>query len=376
MKPAIFLHCKELSKNHYPESCPFNTSRAELTRRVLHSMGMLFGSEGIEREPQPASSAALETFHTPAYLEALRQASLGHLDETSLHMGLGTPDTPIFHGLYEHAVLASGATLTGARLILEGQTDTVFNPSGGFHHAHAQRAGGFCYINDVVLAAEQLAKAGRKVLILDVDAHHCDGVQSAFWERNDVMTISLHEGPLTLFPGTGFESEIGEGPGAGYSVNVPFPPGVFDEPYLQAFREIALPLVPAFNPDVIMLELGLDGLNGDPLTHMSLTNNAYVEVVKAVMSFNKPVLAVGGGGYNVMNTARGWALLWSILSGAGSDDEMLLGLGGVMLESTEWKAGLRDRAIAIPSSYQVEMKRLVNDLIERVKHYVFPLHGL
>jgi len=373
---AVFIHSKEFDKNVYPESCPFNTGRAEMTRRILHSMGMLSGSDGIEYEAQSAERTELEAFHTPRYLSALERAARGHLDEEALHMGLGTADTPIFPALYQHSTLVAGATLTAARLISSGRTRIAFNPSGGLHHAHPERAGGFCYINDVVLGCMHLAKCGMKVLFLDLDAHHCDGVQSAFWKRRDVMTISLHQHPLTLFPGTGFEHEIGEERGTGFAVNVPLPPGVYDEAYVTAVREVVMPLIQAFNPDVIVLELGMDGLSGDPLTQMHLTNNAYADTVKSVMTFHKPLLAVGGGGYNLFNTARGWALMWSILCGASTDDEMAFGLGGVMLESTDWKAGLRDRAVVVQASRRQEVDRLVCGVITEIKRRVFPLHGL
>ena len=179
--------------------------------------------------------------------------------------------------MYEYASLACGATLTGAELILSGEADIVFNPSGGFHHAKAQKASGFCYLNDIVLGCLRLTDKGKRVLYLDVDAHHCDGVQEAFYARKDVMVISLHESGKTLFPWAGFENEIGEGPGLGFNVNVPLPIGIFDEAYMTGFNQIVLPLIKAYKPDVIVLELGMDALAGDPLVHLSLTNNTYAD---------------------------------------------------------------------------------------------------
>lgn len=372
----VFIHSPKFAKNVYPEECPFNSGRAEMTKRILHSMGMLSGRDGIEFEAQSADRTVLQGFHTAEYLDILRDSAQGTFSEESLGAGLGTPDTPIFEAMYDHSVLVAGATLLGAELIRDGQTRIAFNPSGGLHHAHRSRAAGFCYINDVVIGCQCLANAGMKVLFLDVDAHHSDGVQGAFWNNRSVMTISFHESPYTLYPGTGFETEIGGPAAAGFSVNVPLPAGTTDASYLGAVREIVPPLAHAFNPDAIVLELGMDGLNGDPLTHLSLTNNAYAEVVEMILSFRKPVLATGGGGYNILNTARSWALMWSILSGSGTDEEMALGLGGVMLESTEWKAGLRDRALAIPPNDLEEAGRTLERTITEVKRLVFPLHGL
>ena len=170
-------------------------------------MGMLNGKDFGEFPPRPAQRSEMQEFHSPAYLDVLQEASRGNLDIEGLHMGLGTPECPVFKDLYDYASLACGATLTGAEMILSGQTSVAFNPSGGYHHAHPSKASGFCYINDVVLACMKLTSAGKRVLFLDVDVHHCDGVQEAFYSRSDVMTISFHESGKTLFPGTGFETK-------------------------------------------------------------------------------------------------------------------------------------------------------------------------
>ncbi|MFO7628121.1 MAG: hypothetical protein R6W06_01115, partial [Prochlorococcaceae cyanobacterium] len=150
-------------------------------------------------------------FHDPLYLDALHRAGLGEHDLRALSMSLGTPDCPIFPGLLDYVSLAGGGSVVAAELVLAGEADLAFNPSGGYHHAHAGRASGFCYVNDVVLACDTLARAGKRVLFLDIDAHHCDGVQDAFYDRKDVMTVSLHESGKTLFPGTGFEEESRKG---------------------------------------------------------------------------------------------------------------------------------------------------------------------
>ncbi len=372
----VFIHSPELERYGYPADSPFITQRAALTRKTLASMGLLSGCGRAERAPEPATRGALEKFHTPRYLDVLERAGDGHLDVEGLRMGLGTPDCPVFEDMYDYPVLACGATLAGAAMLLSGETHIAFNPSGGYHHAFPERAAGFCYINDVALACIALAECGKRVFYLDVDAHHCDGVQHAFYDQSDVMTISFHETGETLFPGTGFEHEIGVGDGRGYSINVPLPPGTYDEAYLRAFRAIVPPLAQAYNPDVVVLELGLDGLAGDPLAHLSLTNNAYAEVVREVLALNKALLVTGGGGYHVDNTVRGWALAWTILCGEDSDGSMNLGLGGVMLETTEWQGALRDR-ILIPSA---EQKRSVDPqvdaTIEAVKQNVFAIHGL
>jgi acetoin utilization protein AcuC len=278
--------------------------------------------------------------------------------------------------MYDYAALASGATLTAAELIATGRAGVAFNPSGGYHHAHAARAAGFCYLNDVVLGCIRLADAGMKVMFVDVDAHHADGVQEAFYARRDVMTVSFHQDGRTLFPGTGSASELGAGEGLGLSVNLPMPVGTFDAPFLEAFREIVPPLIGAFAPDTLVLELGMDGLAGDPLAELRLTNNAHAEVVGTLVDAGKPLLVTGGGGYNPRATARGWALAWSIMCGADAGADLSLGLGGVMLESTEWQGGLRDRALAIDERQRGEVEGAIRATVDEVKKTVFPLHGL
>jgi acetoin utilization protein AcuC len=374
-RKTIFLHSAELEQFQYPPECPFNTRRAAMTRRKIASLGLLDGPDRGEVPPVPATRAELERFHEPAYLDALRKAGEGDLDPTGFARGLGTPDCPVFRGMYEYAALAAGATITGARAILSGEAHAAFNPSGGYHHAAPDRCAGFCYVNDIVLGAMVLADAGRKVLFLDLDVHHCDGVQNAFYARRDVMTVSLHESGKSLFPGTGFEDEIGAGEGRGYAVNVPLPVGTYDGAYLRAFREVVLPLIHAYGPDAIILELGMDTLAGDPLAHLHLTNNVHAEIVPLLTAFGKPILMTGGGGYHVENTVRGWTLAWSLLCGDASTD-MSIGLGGVMLENTDWSGGLRDRVLLSDAGLRGDVDREIRTVVERIRATVFPIHGL
>jgi acetoin utilization protein AcuC len=374
----IFVYSPELEQGGYPEHCPFNTKRAGKTLETLRANGLMNGSDRAVVPAEPLSQPTLEQFHTPEYLQALRQASSGELNpRVGLDWGLGTPDTPLFKGMYDYIILAAGGTVTAARLLLEGKARVAFNPSGGFHHSHPARAGGFCFINDVVLGIQTLLSGTPKVLFLDIDAHHCDGVQDAFYGRADVMTISLHESGRTLYPGTGFETEIGEGQGWGYTVNIPLPVGTYDSIYEWAFLEVVLPLIGAFDPGVIVLEIGMDALAGDPLAHLHLTNNTHAEIVDHLVRLGKPLLATGGGGYHFDNTVRGWALCWSVLCGDQSyHDAMMLGMGGVMLETTEWSGGLRDRTLLSDAGRRPEIDAEVKRVVAHLKQHVFPIHGL
>jgi acetoin utilization protein AcuC len=375
-RKAAFIYSSQLDEYRYPSEHPFNTSRAKKARQILKPMGLLDGTGRAEVAPIPVDQRTLEKFHTAEYLDALRQASVGQHNPEALRMGIGTEDCPIFPGLYDYAVLSAGGTLVGARLILSGEADVAFNPSGGYHHAFSDRAAGFCYINDVVLACIELVGRGRKVLFLDIDAHNGDGVADAFENRSAVMTISLHQDPQTVFPYTGFANAIGSGEGEGYCINVPLPIGIYDGAYLKAFRSIVLPLVGVFEPDVVVLEFGADALAGDPLARLSLTNYVYVEVLNHLLEYGKPILMTGGGGYNVDKTARAWALGWTVVCGEYDEHDLHLGVGGVMLESTDWAGGLRDRALAVSEQQRNSVEPVLERTIAAIQTQVFPLHGL
>ncbi|MFH1964290.1 MAG: acetoin utilization protein AcuC [Acidobacteriota bacterium] len=377
-RKAAFIYSLKLQEYTYPEECPFNTGRAGKVRDTLRSMGILTnGDLAREFEPDAADRESLEKIHSPRYLDALMNAANGKYGFESLRMGIGGPDCPVFPDMYRYPAMACGASLKGVELLLEGEVDLAFNPSGGFHHAGPELASGFCYMNDVALACHVLAENGKRVLYLDVDVHHADGVQEIFYGRDDVMTISLHESGRTLFPGTGFTDEIGRGRGEGYSVNIPFIPGTYDDVYLYAFIETVLPLIRAYNPDVIVFELGADALAGDPLAHLQLTNNSFVDIIEDLLSFNKPMLMTGGGGYNVKNTVRAWSLAWSVLSGTDSFlQDLNIGLGGVFMESTDWHGGLRDREVPVGDREKSVIIPAVQDVVDEVKEKIFPYHGI
>lgn len=372
-RESIFIYGKALEQGGYPAHCPFNTSRPIRTRKLVAEMGLLEGPGRREVAPDALTREEMEWFHAPRYLDALESA------ESSAprpEMGLGTPDCPVFDGLYEYVRIAAGGSLTAARRLLAGEAGAVFNPAGGFHHAMPASAAGFCYLNDVVIAVEELARAGNRVCFLDIDAHHADGVQHAFYHRSDVLVVSLHESGETLFPGTGFLEEMGTGEGRGYTLNLPLPVGTYDAAFERVFREAAWPVIEAFDPDLLVLELGMDTLAGDPLAHLHLTNNVPAAVTARIMGMGKPVLAVGGGGYHLENTVRGWALCWSVLCGEDGAHDLAIGMGGVLLENTDWFGGLRDRTLLSDAGIRSRVDHLLDALIRRVRKTHFPLFGL
>ncbi len=375
-KKAVFIHSQELEKYSYPPDSMFVTQRAAKTRELLISLGLLEGKCGRESAPVRATKSELKNFHSAKYLKALKQAAVGKIAPKARSMGLGTSDCPVFKDMFDYASWACGATLTGAELILSGETDIAFNPSGGFHHARAEMALGFCYLNDMVLACMRFLNDGKRVLYLDIDVHHADGVQEAFYASNQVMVISLHESGKTLWPGTGFENETGDGAGKGFTVNVPLPIGICDAPYLEVFSEIVIPLIEAYDPDIFVLQTGMDALAGDPLAHLRLTNNAHAEIIDRLLRFNKPLLATGGGGYHVDNTVRGWALAWKIMCGVGAESDIALGMGGAMLQSTEWSGGLRDRVLPMNEQHCEAVETAIQATIRSLTRNVFKYHGI
>ena len=375
-KKPVFIYSQELEKYSYPPDSMFVTQRAAKTRELLMSLGLLDGKCGRESTPVRATKSELKNFHSTKYLEALQRAADGKMSREHLSMGLGTPDCPVFKDMFDFASWACGATLTGAELILSGETNIAFNPSGGFHHARAEKASGFCYLNDLVLACMRFSSNDKRVLYLDIDAHHGDGVQEAFYATNQVMVISLHESGKTLWPGTGFEDETGNGAGKGFTVNVPLPIGIWDAAYLEVFTEIVIPLIKAYEPDIFVLQSGMDALAGDGLAHLELTNNAHAEIIDRLLRFNKPMLVTGGGGYHVDNTVRGWALVWEILCGSGDESNLASGMGGVMLQSTEWSGGLRDRVLPVNENHCEAVEIAIQATIRSLTRSVLKYHGI
>jgi len=344
-----FVYSDELASYKFSEDHPLRQER----------LGMVFDSckrWGLCEEAHPFMAATYDDlllFHTKEYVNAVRDIERGTFSGIPSRYGLGIPDNPLFENLYSVSSLFVGATLEGASLVESG--GRAFVVSGGLHHAHAQRAAGFCVFNDVACAIMKLLREGRKVLYVDIDAHHADGVQEAFYDNDSVLTISFHENGHYLFPGTGFVEEKGAGKGEGYCVNVPLMPGTTDDSYLYAFREIVPPLAEAFSPDVVVSQLGIDTHFADPLADLSLTLGGYCDVVREIADLKGAWLAVGGGGYNVDVVVRGWTCAYAIVSEKELPWEMLLD------KRVKENEGVHEYTAS---------------LVERVKREIFPFHGL
>jgi acetoin utilization protein AcuC len=267
----------------------------------------------------PATDQELQRVHDAGYLRAVQDAGMGLVPLAQLaRFGLGAGDTPAFTCMHEATSLVAGGTLAAARAVMRGEVTHAFNPAGGLHHALRARASGFCVYNDPAVAAAALVEEFHaRVLSVDFDCHHGDGVQWLFYDDPRVMTVSFHETGRHLFPGTGGTEEIGEGAGRGFAVNVPFAPFTQDDSWLEAIRTVLIPLAESFKPDIILSNHGADTHIRDPLTHLSLTTRAFMEQARLTHELAHALaegrwLAVGSGGYEWRAVVpRSWAILWS-----------------------------------------------------------------
>ena len=245
---------------------PLAPVRVELTMALALALGVL-DADGVSLAvPKPATQEQLELVHDPAYIDAVRRA------EPDPYFGLGTPDDPVFPGMHEASALVAGATLAAAAAMWTGQAEHGANVAGGLHHAMRRAASGFCVYNDPAIAIRWLLDQGaQRIAYVDIDVHHGDGVQAAFYDDPRVLTISLHEHPMTLFPGTGLPGDTG-GPGAdGAAANVALPAGTGDAGWLRAFHAVVPPLLHAFRPEILVSQHGCDTHRLDPLAHLELT---------------------------------------------------------------------------------------------------------
>ncbi|HUI46894.1 MAG TPA: acetoin utilization protein AcuC [Nitrospirota bacterium] len=321
MKTA-FIYSNDFARFDYGSAHPLKLVRLKVTYELIKACGLLHPSDHRLVEPSPARIDDLLTYHTREYIDILRRSNSGrHIAGADL-FGLGPGDNPVFRGVFDGSLLVAGASLRAAELVDSGEVEVAFNIAGGLHHAMADHASGFCYINDPVIAIKSLVSRGRRVAYIDIDAHHGDGVQAAFYDTDQVLTISLHETGLMLFPGSGFEQETGAGAGKGYSVNVPLPPESDDELFTYAFTQIVPPFIKAFKPDIVVSQLGVDTFRNDPLAHLNLTTNGFCNMVFLIKTLAPKWLALGGGGYDITNVARAWTLAWAIINDVAAPEDI------------------------------------------------------
>ncbi len=370
---SAFIYSEKLSGFKLSENHPYDPVRGRRVFEMCNKYGLLSG-QGMEvKEPGPASLEELSEVHNPIYLDLLQRAAQGEYYLGMLEYGIGTEDCPVFAGLIDFITLATGATVAAMQALDKG-TRFAFNPVGGFHHAGRSTAEGFCYVNDLALVATRWANQGKRVMVVDIDAHHGNGTQDYFYADPRVLTMSFHESGETLYPWGGGVEEIGEAEGKGYNVNVPLPENSDDEIFTFAFTEVFPPVLKAFQPDAVIGVMGVDTFSTDPLTHLKMTNNSYAEAAGVMDRLAPCWMALGAGGYDLDNVARGWTLMWAKVNGLDRDDDAGAVLGGSFLaESDLGIASLRDMAVRTSGPEKAKALEKVEASLEHIKENVFPL---
>ncbi len=366
---------------------PMHPARLDLTARLARELG-IFDAPAISLgEPFVASDAELGLAHNPSYIEAVKAVS-SNPESSREDVGLGTEDTPAFAGIHEASARLAGASLAAADAVLSGEAVRAVNFGGGMHHAARDRASGFCIYNDAAMAVQRLLDGGvQRVLYIDIDAHHGDGTQSIFWDEPRVMTISIHESGLSLFPGTGFANEIGGAGADGTAVNIAVPAGTHDAAWLRAFHAVVPQIAGAFAPEALVTQHGCDGHSDDPLSNLRLSVDAQRQAAMTIADLSRRLcggrwIATGGGGYNVASVVpRSWTFLMAVAAGVPLPPSTAV--------PPKWREYVLERYGKAPEimsdgadtwwrSWEVGYDP--NDAVDRTimatRKAVFPIHGL
>jgi acetoin utilization protein AcuC len=326
-----------LAAYSFGDGHPLDPRRLRLTLSLFEALGLDAGPDVYRVPARPATESELLAVHSSELLDAVRRASAlppGAAPDAATarelrRFGLGSDDVPIVHGMHDIATLVTGATIVAAEEVMSGRALRAFSIAGGLHHARRSEASGFCVYNDLAAAISWIRQAhGARVLYLDIDAHHGDGVQWLFYDDPDVLTLSIHESGAFLYPGTGFLDELGSGDGYGTSVNIPLDAHTDDDSWRACFDAVVPAAIDAFQPDVIVLQAGCDAHVLDPLTHLRCTTGLYEWATGRVVELadrycGGRIVATGGGGYAVHTVVpRAWALVFGTLCGAVLPDEV------------------------------------------------------
>ena len=320
---SALVYSEHLLKYDFGPFHPLKPERLVLTFELIKALDLLSEPDSYLCSPRIARADEILLFHSLDHVKHVQDASgegVGRLD-------LG--DTPAFKGCYEVSSLVVGATLEALDLIMMKGFEHAFNPAGGLHHAHRDRASGFCIFNDAAIGIAYLRNhyGLKRIMYLDIDAHHGDGVMYGFYSDPWLLDIDFHEDGQYIFPGTGHVSEIGEGSAKGFKINIPLPPLTSDEAFTYAFDRLVPRLAGKFKPEFIIFQCGADALAEDGLAHLNLTTVAYAHVTKVIHEIAHRfclgrLVALGGGGYNLSNNTRCWSIVYSTMTGTPHNDEI------------------------------------------------------
>jgi acetoin utilization protein AcuC len=385
----------QLSKYDFGPDHPMAPLRIKLTMELAEAFGLPHRAGVCIEVPGEATDADLELVHDPGYIALVRLAGNARYQAddlaapTLVSHGLGTEDDPVFAGMHEAAAMVAGASLAAARAVWTSAAQHGASIAGGLHHAMADSASGFCVYNDPAIAIAWLLEQGaNRIAYLDVDAHHGDGVQAAFWDDPRVLTISLHEHPATLFPGTGLPSETGGRRAEGSAVNVALPAGTRDAGWLRAFHAVVPPLLREFRPQILVSQHGCDTHWSDPLANLELTIDGQRAAHAAIHALAHEVaggrwLLTGGGGYQHLQVVpRTWTHL--LFEAAGSPLDPETPTPGLWREHADDVTGQASpgqmtedgAAPFVPFETGYDPSEPVDRAIMATRKAIFPLHGL
>lgn len=320
-KRVVYFYDEDVGNFFYAPGHPMKPHRIRMAHNLVIAYD-LYNKMRVLR-PKRASAEEMMRFHTEEYIQFLQMATPSNTQNTNglfdkFNVG---DDSPVFDGLFEFCQISAGGSISAARELNEGTADIAINWAGGLHHAKKAEASGFCYVADCVLGILELLERYKRVMYIDIDIHHGDGVEEAFYTTDRVLTVSFHKYG-EYFPGTGHVDDIGIGKGKHYAVNIPLKDGMDDESYEAIFKPIIGNLIRWYQPQAILLQCGGDSLTGDRLGCFNLTINGHAECVRFVKSFGLPLLVAGGGGYTVRNVARCWAYETAVLLDQEVEDDL------------------------------------------------------
>ncbi|OOQ82980.1 Histone deacetylase RPD3 [Penicillium brasilianum] len=320
-KKVAYFYDSDVGNYAYVSGHPMKPHRIRMTHSLVMNYG-LYKKMEIYRA-KPASKYEMTQFHTDEYIDFLSKVTPDNMDQFSKEQSRYNvgDDCPVFDGLFEFCGISAGGSMEGAARLNRGKCDVAVNWAGGLHHAKKSEASGFCYVNDIVLGILELLRFKQRVLYVDIDVHHGDGVEEAFYTTDRVMTVSFHKYG-EYFPGTGELRDIGVGSGKYYAVNFPLRDGINDASYQSIFEPVIKSVMEWYRPEAVVLQCGGDSLSGDRLGCFNLSMRGHANCVNFIKSFDLPTLILGGGGYTMRNVARTWAYETGILVGDNLDSEL------------------------------------------------------
>jgi len=319
-KVSYFHDADTIGSYYYGPGHPMKPHRLQMTHNLILSYKLYKKMEVFR--PHLATADEMMAFHSPEYIDFVRRVTPENENDFSKQRQRFTvgDDCPVFDGLYDYCRIYSGGSIDGAVKLNHGVCDVAINWAGGLHHAKRSEASGFCYINDIVLGILELLKYHPRVLYLDIDIHHGDGVEEAFYTSDRVMTVSFHKYGDYFFPGTGDARDVGVKGGKYHSINVPLRDGINDEAYKRVFEPVMSRVMEVYRPTALVLQCGSDSLSGDRLGCFNLSVRGHGDCVRHMLSYQLPTLVLGGGGYTMRNVARCWTYETAVVLGEELED--------------------------------------------------------